>query len=464
MLKIPAELKVLSKIFAEHGKSLYIVGGFVRDSYLGLSSLLRDDIDICSNVKPKELVKMLDGSDFNVSPINEKLGVMEILGKRRYEYATFRREIYEDESHIPDSVEFINSLEEDARRRDFKINAIYYDIEKSEYIDPVGGIADLREKQITTVKVPKIVFNDDPERILRFIRFACSLGFDIPEEEFYYAKQNSYKIQFISKTRLRNEFERLLTSDQVYPNLLYTKDAHFRAMILLGELDVWKYILPAVDHIMHSNLTDKKGERIYDHILNSLKNASPKIRLAVLLHDAAKVRTMEKEHNFFGSKEFVPVIVDTNLGPYGLGYSKDVISRVTRTILGYDYNNHCMATKNAVKKFILKNYDIIENIIEIKAVVKNESKPVIKKVRSGDILRKTYNEMLKEHAPFDRRDLNIRGDDIIKNMPNIKLENIDTLIENILERVALDPKKNNKEDLLLVMHKVVNSNRDYYLD
>lgn len=464
MIKIPAELKVLSKIFAEHGKSLYIVGGFVRDSYLGLSSLLRDDIDICSSVKPKELVKMLDGTEFSVSAINEKLGVMAIVGKRRYEHATFRREEYESESHIPDSVEFITKLEEDAKRRDFKINAIYYDIENQEYVDPLGGIADLREKQVTTVKVPKIVFNDDPERILRLIRFACSLGFDIPEEEFYYAKQNAYKIQFISKFRLRNEFERLLTADQVYPNLLYTKDAHFRAMVLLGELDVWKYILPAVDHIMHSKLNDKKGERIYDHILNSLKNASPKIRLAVLLHDAAKVRTMEKEHNFFGSKEFVPVIVDTNLGTYGLGYNKETISRVTRTILGYDFNNQCLASKTTIKKFILKNHDIIENIIEIKSVVKNESKPIIRRVRSADVLRKVYNEMLQENAPFDRRDLMIKGDDIIKLVPNIRLENIDTLIENILERVALCPKKNNKEDLVILMHKVINSNRDYYLD
>lgn len=464
MIKIPAELKVLSKIFAEHGKSLYIVGGFVRDSYLGLSSLLRDDIDICSSVKPKELVKMLDGTEFSVSAINEKLGVMAIVGKRRYEHATFRREEYESESHIPDSVEFITKLEEDAKRRDFKINAIYYDIENQEYVDPLGGIADLREKQVTTVKVPKIVFNDDPERILRLIRFACSLGFDIPEEEFYYAKQNAYKIQFISKFRLRNEFERLLTADQVYPNLLYTKDAHFRAMVLLGELDIWKYILPAVDHIMHSKLNDKKGERIYDHILNSLKNASPKIRLAVLLHDAAKVRTMEKEHNFFGSKEFVPVIVDTNLGTYGLGYNKETISRVTRTILGYDFNNQCLASKTTIKKFILKNHDIIENIIEIKSVVKNESKPIIRRVRSADVLRKVYNEMLQENAPFDRRDLMIKGDDIIKLVPNIRLENIDTLIENILERVALCPKKNNKEDLVILMHKVINSNRDYYLD
>jgi tRNA nucleotidyltransferase/poly(A) polymerase len=464
MIKIPAELKELSKIFVQHGKKLYIVGGFVRDSYLGISSMVRNDIDLCSSVNPKELEKMLNGTKFEVSPINIKVGVMAILGKRRYEHATFRKEVYESEAHVPDYVEFISSLEEDARRRDFKINALYYDIEEGQFVDPLGAIEDLRDRVVTTVKVPKLVFNDDPERILRLIRFACALGMEIPEEEMYYAKQNAYKIQFISKFRLRNEFERLLTADQVYPELIYTRTAHFRAMVLLGEIDAWKYILPAMDDMMKTSIVDKKGEKIYDHILNSLKNSSPKIRLAVLLHDAAKVKTMESARNFFGSKDFVETIVAKNLGSYGLGYPKQTIKAVTRTIIGYDFNNWCLASKNTIKKFILNNKDIIENIIEIKSVVKNEGSSSSRKIRSAEILRNTYNEMLKENAPFDKKDLLIKGDDIIKLVPRIRLENIDTLLDTLLEKVALSPKKNNKDDLEILVHKVINSNRDFYLD
>ena len=203
-MKIPVELKELSKIFSANGKKLYIVGGFVRDAFLNIQSLIRNDIDLCSNVKPKELRKMLAGTAFEVKSINESVGVMAIHGKKRYEHATFRREIYESESHTPDRIEFINSVEEDALRRDFKINAIYYDIEKNEYVDPLGGIHDLKEQVITTTRVPKVVFNDDPERILRLVRFACSLGLRIAEDELYYAKQNAYKVQFISKFRLKN--------------------------------------------------------------------------------------------------------------------------------------------------------------------------------------------------------------------------------------------------------------------
>lgn len=464
IMKIPAELKELAEIFKENNKTLYIVGGFVRDSYLKIQSVLRDDIDLCSAATPKELKKILSGTKFEVKNINESVGVMAICGNRRYEHATFRKEIYESEKHTPDSVEFITSLEEDSKRRDFKINAIYFDILAGEYVDPLGGIRDLKDGKITTVKVPKIVFNDDPERILRLIRFSCSLGLEIPEEELFYAKQNAYKIKFISKYRLRNEFERLLSADEIYPTLLYTSNAHFRAMILLGELNIWQHIIPEMENIKKSDIVDDKDERIYEHTLNCLKNASPKIRLAVLLHDAGKLKTMELRKNFFGSHEFIKVIVEKNLGVNGLGYPKNIVERVIKTIIGYDFNRFGLASKKSVKKFIFENHDVIENIIEIKTVIKNENKSTLKTNRSARILRNVYNEMLKAGAPFDRLDLKVRGDDIIRQNPNVRLENLDTLIDNLLLKAALNPKINNKETLLVMANKMINSNRSLYLD
>ena len=463
-MKISAELKELSNIFDKNNKSLYIVCGYVRDSYLGIQSLIRDDIDLCSNVTPSQLKKMLKDTNFDVNPKNEKFGVMEIVGKRTYEFASFRKEIYENESHNPTSVEFINDLEEDARRRDFRINAIYYDIKSGSFIDPLGGIEDLKERKITTVKVPKIVFNDDPERILRLVRFACSLGLNIPEEEWFYAKQNAFKIHYMTKFRLKNEFEKLLTADQIYPDLLYTKDAHFRAMVLIGELGIWKEILPAMEDIQKSEVKDKKGERIYDHVLNCIKNSSPKIRLAVLLHDSAKVKTIEEKRSMFGAKEFTNVIVEKNLGVNGLGYPKNVVENVIKTILGYDFNRFGLASKNTIKKFIFKNRAVIENIIEIKTVIYNESTGFGKKSKSAEQLRNIYNQMLKENTPFELRDLMINGDDIIKNFPQINIENIDVLLDSLLEWAVLNPRKNNKKELLLVATKLISSKRGFYLD
>lgn len=464
MVRISAELKELAQIFKNNNKSLYIVGGFVRDSYLGIQSVLRDDIDLCSNVKPKELKKMLEGTKFDVKGINETVGVMAICGKRRYEHATFRREVYESESHMPDRIEFINSLEEDARRRDFRINAIYYDILENTFIDPLSGIEDLKNKIITTVKVPKLVFNDDPERILRLIRFACALGLTIPEEEIFYAKQNAYKIRFISKYRLRAEFERLLSADQIYPELLYTRDAHHRAMTLIGELGAWKYILPAMEHMRQTSIKDKKGQNIYKHILNCLLNASPKIRLAVLLHDTGKVKTMETKQNFFGAKEFSATIIDKNLGVEGLGYPKQTVNRVIKTVLGYDFNPWCLASTKTIKKFIFENKDVIDNIIEIKTVVKNENRSFGRRIKSAEKLRRVYNSMIRDGAPFDLRDLKVRGDDIIKDNPHINLENLDELLDKMLLKTAINPRLNSKQSLLAMARKMINSKRDYYLE
>lgn len=464
MVKVPKELERLALIFKESGHQIYIVGGYIRDSLLGIQSTIRDDIDLCSDVSPKELYNILKDSEFEVKPINESVGVMAISGIRRYEHATFREEIYENDLHNPSSVKFIKDLEKDSTRRDFKINAIYYDILNKEIIDPLGGLYDLKEKIIETTKDPKYVFNDDPERILRLIRFACSLGFDIPENELKYAKKNASKIAFISKYRLKNEFEKLLTCDQIYPQLPYTAEAHFRAMVLIGEFDAWKFIIPAVDDIKKSNIVDKKGELIYDHTLNCLKNASPKLRLAVLLHDAAKVRTIQQQKNFFGSKEFVSVIVEKNLGIDGLGYNKDFTNKTTRIILGYDFDNYGFLGSSAIKQFIFKNYDIIENIIEIKNVIKNENNFIIKPVRAAERLRKIYNKMLKNNAPFILADLNINGNDIINEIPKIKLENLDDLLDNLLMLAAINPKKNNKKDLIIMAHKLIKSKRDYYLE
>lgn len=463
-MRIPSELKELAEIFKDNGHTLYIVGGYVRDAYLKIQSLVRDDIDLCSDVTPKQLKEILSKTKFELKNLNEKLGVMAIFGKRRYEYATFRREVYEDEGHIPDHVEFVKTLEEDVKRRDFKINAIYYNILEGEYIDPLGGINDLKEQIITTVRAPKIVFNDDPERILRLIRFACSMGLRIPEEELWYARKNSYKIQFISKFRLRNEFERLLTADAVYPELLYTKDAHFRAMMMLGEIKCWKYIMPTMYEIESSNITDDKGERIYDHTLNCLKNASPSIRLAVLLHDAAKLKTMQAQNNFFGASEFVGTIVEKNLGINGLGYPKEIVSRVIRTIKGYDFNKLGLASKNTIKKFIFENRDVIENIIEIKTVIKNENRINPRRVRGAEKLRSVWNEMQKANTPFEVRELAIDGDDIIRNFPQIKVENIDDLLDTLLLKTAINPMNNRKENLLLLANKEINSKRDYYTE
>ena len=236
MIEITEELKNLAELFKKYEIKLYLVGGVVRDGYLGIKNYNSDDIDICSSATPKMIEYMLEGTGFTFSYLNKQLGVMAIKGEKVYEHATFRKEVYSNDKHNPNSVAFIKHLSEDVERRDFKINAVYYDILENRYVDPLGGIEDLKKKVLTTTKPAKIVFNDDPERILRLIRFSTTLGFKIPENELEYAKKNAYKVQGLSKGRIRREFEKLIKADMFYPDYEPSKIHILNQLICLKNL------------------------------------------------------------------------------------------------------------------------------------------------------------------------------------------------------------------------------------
>ena len=138
---IPEELKEMAKLFPEKAP-LYVVGGFVRDAieYNKASS----DIDIASGLTPPELAYVLKDSKFGLKAASPRLGTMIVKGQNAYEYTSFRVDSYPQGvgNHSPQEVTFTRNLEKDAKRRDFKCNAIYYDILNDKIVDPLGGIAE----------------------------------------------------------------------------------------------------------------------------------------------------------------------------------------------------------------------------------------------------------------------------------------------------------------------------------
>ena len=147
-----------------------------------------------------------------------------------------------------------------------------------------------------------------------------------------------------------------------------------------------------------------------------------------------------------------------------MGYPKQTVNRVIKTVLGYDFNPWCLASTKTIKKFIFENKDVIDNIIEIKTVVKNENRSFGRRIKSAEKLRRVYNSMIRDGAPFDLRDLKVRGDDIIKDNPHINLENLDELLDKMLLKTAINPRLNSKQSLLAMARKMINSKRDYYLE
>ena len=195
---------MLNEKFADAGFRLYLVGGCVRDHLLGIKP---KDFDLVTNAKPEEIAGVLKG--MNVIPKGEAFGVMAVVIEGEvFEIATFRLEGGYTDGRRPDSIEFTN-LEGDYKRRDFTINALYYDLETKEIIDLGTGIEDIRNKVVRCVGVPKDRFNEDKLRVLRYVRFSHRLSNGIGLEYWPLIQFNYSCLQDhgISNERIFTEFK-----------------------------------------------------------------------------------------------------------------------------------------------------------------------------------------------------------------------------------------------------------------
>ena len=158
---LPEEIENLAKIFPVE---LYIVGGKVRNFLMKIEN---DDIDLCSSLSLDDLEKTISGTGFELKFKNDFLQTGKLIYKEKiYDYARLRKEKYNPGGkHTPNEVEFVESISEDYLRRDFSINAIYYDIKTGEYFDFCNGLRDLKKRKIRCVKDSNKVLKDDGTRI-----------------------------------------------------------------------------------------------------------------------------------------------------------------------------------------------------------------------------------------------------------------------------------------------------------
>lgn len=216
-MEVSSELKKLAEKFLKNDYSLYIVGGYVRDSLLGKSP---KDIDITSNMPYTDVIKIAKELKFKTTIINKNLGTIQIrTGSEEYEYTQFRKESYaKSGKHSPSEVVFVDDILEDCRRRDLSINAIYYDILNDEIVDPSGGINNLNRKLIKTPVDAKITLSDDGLRILRLIRFASTYNFKFEKNTYKAMSLFRTNLREISKERILKELELLTRSDLKFEN------------------------------------------------------------------------------------------------------------------------------------------------------------------------------------------------------------------------------------------------------
>jgi poly(A) polymerase len=279
----------LAQSFAAQGFRLALVGGPVRDAILGR---LGNDLDFTTDARPEVTKKILQGWAENVWDTGIEFGT--VAGKRgdtTVEVTTYRSESYDPESRKPE-VEYGDSIEGDLSRRDFTVNSMALELttKTPEFIDPFNGLEDLAKKVLRTPSKAENSFSDDPLRMMRAARFASQLGFEIAPEVLQAIKDMAGRISIISAERVRDEFTKMLMSQNPRTGITILVETGL-AEIVLPEIP--KLRLEIDEHHHHKD--------VYEHSITVLEQAishedrlgGPNliIRLAALLHDIGKPKT-----------------------------------------------------------------------------------------------------------------------------------------------------------------------------
>ena len=402
---ISKELKKLSSLFPT---KLYVVGGAVRDSLLGYEL---SDYDLSSSLMGEEVIELLKDTEFKVTPHSLKLGTLGIkVGKTTMEYTAFRKDSYSKTGeHGPEKVEFNVGILEDAKRRDFTINAIYYDVEEEKIVDPLGGVKDLERGVITTTRDPEEVFEEDALRILRMVRFSASLGFEIEDETFLASQKRAYTISTLAPERIQEELNKILVSDTLHG----IKDAHIRSIIMLVKCGAIEQIIPELlEGIGVAQPKKYHAYDVYNHVLHTLRVAPPHLRLVALLHDIGKPRSIDEEghmteHPYVGAQMARDILMR-------LRYPIKDIERITKLIEIHMYDVKCIFEDSAVRIFILRNHELFEDLILLKQAdflahgIQSGESPTVTK------LKRLMREMKENSVAFTLKELPIDGRTLIE--------------------------------------------------
>ena len=261
LLKIPSDIQKIHKAFKKNGKKLYVVGGAVRDAILGKSP---KDYDLATDAKPDEVLKIAKDTGMKTVEVGKSFGVVMVGG---HEIATFRKDI--GKGRRPSSVDYTD-IEGDVRRRDLTINALFYDIDKKEIVDLVGGIADLKKKNIRTVGNASERFDEDPLRKLRALRFQASTGGKL-DKELHDALQSDPSLKGVSAERIRDEFVKSIKKAKNPSKYLEMCDKLGFTQQILPNLKVSKPYPNDNDYILFlSSILSKNSPVVLSKVLNKL--------------------------------------------------------------------------------------------------------------------------------------------------------------------------------------------------
>lgn len=439
-LEIHQKIKELAKILP---RPLYVVGGYVRNHLI--NKTISSDIDLCGDFLVDEISNASQKIGFKVVATYKRTGTIVLsIGNLKCEYTTFRHEVYDKGgNHKPIKVEFTSNLLLDAERRDFKCNAIYYDLKNDKFCDVLCGINDVNNKVLDTVIEPEKVFCSDGLRLMRLARFCAELGFAPNEKVVKIAKKYSDNICDISAERIYTELKYILNADEKYsfsPN-----NAHYIGLKVLSDIGVFGKIFPELE--LGRNMEQRKDYHNYDvltHTLKSVLYAPKSVRFAALLHDVGKPYCMINYGKYHGHDMVGVEIAEKILKR--LKVDNNTLKEVKFLVGAHMKDLDGKMGENKVRKFIVENYKYMPKLYALKQADFSACKDDLSICPTIIKWKKIEENMKKEGVPFSIKELKLTATDLI-NL-GYKGKDINNTLKNLLNLCIENPKLNVKEKLL----------------
>ena len=444
--KIPHDIRRIAQKFIDSGFEIFLVGGSVRDL---LVSRNVKDWDFTTNATPEEMLKLFpEGFYDNVFgtvgiPLKqleetEHAGIVEVT--------TYRTEKgYKDRRH-PESVEWGQTIEEDLSRRDFTINAMALDISaQKDLIDPYNGQEDLKNNLIKAVGDADLRFKEDALRLMRAIRFAAQLGFQIEEKTLAAITNDASLLAEIAKERVRDELIKILASD--YP---------YEGIMLLNNTGLLAFILPELLEgigVSQSRPGRHHKDDVFTHNVLSLKfctSSDPVVRFATLIHDIGKptVASIDEEgYVIFHNHEIVGSRMAYEIADR-LRFSKKDRGKVAKLIRWHMFTVDEHITDSAVRRFIRRTgVENVKDMMDLRVGDRLGGGTQTAESWRLKLFKKRVEEQLAPE-PFSIKDLAINGNDVMQELSIKPSRKIGEILQKLFEEVDEDLEKNTKEYLL----------------
>ncbi|MEZ0239783.1 MAG: CCA tRNA nucleotidyltransferase [Chloroflexota bacterium] len=444
---------LLERLWA-NGHSAYVVGGSIRDALIGREAA---DWDLASNARPERLMELFPGAVYE-----NRFGTVAVrAGRTIHEITTFRTDHEYADFRRPHRVEFGDSIVLDLARRDFTVNALAWGAEAPGdgadaqgngrapaagaahpapgLVDPFDGAADIKAHLLRAVGDPGTRFEEDALRMIRAVRLAATLDFEIEPATLAAITDHAALVEHLSGERIAGELEKLLAAP--------TPSVGLRLMESTGLLDVVLPELAAQRGIPQNKI---EGEDLWDHSLRTVDAAPagrPVARLAALLHDIGKPMTVDegpfRGHDTVGEDLATALLERLNM-------PRAVIERVARLVRHHMFTSEPGMTDAGVRRFIRRvGADALDDLFALRDA-DNVGSGQPAGASSLRELRARIDEQLAADVALDLRHLAVTGDDLIAGLGVSPGPRLGRILDALLEKVIVDPSLNDRPTLLLL--------------